>query len=180
MSTPSETTSLLDAPSFAVPRLRTARLLLREPQVADFEPFAANLADPLARVHVGGAFDRREAWRRFLAMAGNWVVQGLGWWMVDAADHGPIGAVGVFRRETGPELEIGWSIDRPHWGNGYAPEAARAALQFATALPAGDRIIAYIAPQNTQSATVAAKIGMVREGEASFYGEPSSLYVFRR
>jgi RimJ/RimL family protein N-acetyltransferase len=166
--------------SVFVPRLTTERLLLREPRHADFERFATNAADPLARVHIGGPMDRREAWRRFSAMAGNWVLQGMGWWAVEEPKEGAIGYVGVFRRETGPELEIGWSVDRPHWGKGYAPEAARAALQFALATQNDPRVIAYIGTNNPQSVVVATKIGLRCEGETDFYGEKHLLYVGTR
>jgi RimJ/RimL family protein N-acetyltransferase len=150
--------------SLSVPRLATERLLLREPRLDDFESFAANCADPLARVHIGGPLSRREAWRRFMAAAGTWLTQGKGWWMIDAAGVGPVGTVGVFRRETGPQLEIGWSVDRPFWGRGYASEAAKAALDHALT-ELGDRVIAIIAPDNAASHGVAKRIGMRRESE---------------
>jgi len=153
-----------DTFSFSVPRLTTARLLLREPRLDDFESFAANAADPLARVHIGGPLSRREAWRRFLAAAGTWVTQGKGWWVIEVPGLGPVGTVGVFRRETGPELEIGWSVDRPFWGRGFASEAAQAALDDALSR-LGDRVIALIAPDNAASMAVAVHIGMRREGE---------------
>jgi RimJ/RimL family protein N-acetyltransferase len=170
----------LDALTFEVPRLATARLLLREPRADDFERFAANAADPVARQHIGGVLDRAEAWRRFHSMAGQWMMQRVGWWMVEEPALGAIGTVGVFRRETGPELEIGWSIDRPYWGKGYAPEAARAALDFAAVLPGGERIIAYVGVANVASCSVADKIGMKREAEVDFYGSKHWLYVRTR
>jgi RimJ/RimL family protein N-acetyltransferase len=156
--------SRLEPFSFSVPRLATERLLLREPRLDDFESFAANAADPLARVHIGGPLSRREAWRRFMAAAGTWVTQGKGWWIIEAAGVGPAGTVGVFRRETGPELEIGWSVDRPFWGRGYASEAAKVALDYALE-ELGDRVIAIIAPGNDASKGVARRIGMRHEGE---------------
>ena len=71
----------------------------------------------------------------------------------------------MFRRETGPELEIGWAVDRPHWGRGYATEAARAALDYAMNELGGERVIAMVAPDNAPSNAVAVKIGMRREGD---------------
>lgn len=155
------------APLFtcAVPRVFTPRLRLREPRLDDFDAFAANAADPPAREHVGGPLSRREAWRRFLSMAGTWVVQGHGWWMLDTPEHGFVGSVGVFRRETGPELEIGWNVLRPFWGRGYASEAAKAALDYALNELQGARVIAIVAPANARSHAVAERIGMRREGE---------------
>jgi RimJ/RimL family protein N-acetyltransferase len=161
-----------------IPRIATERVLLREPRVADFEGFAANFADPLANAHTGGVATPREAWRRFNALAGNWLLQGMGWWTVEERALGPIGSVGVFHRETGPELEIGWMIDRAHWGRGYASEAARAALDFAVTAWHADRIIAHIAKDNGASIKVATKIGMKLEREVDFYGETDWRYAF--
>jgi RimJ/RimL family protein N-acetyltransferase len=161
-----------------VPRLATARLILREPRLEDFERFAQNGADELARIHNGGPLAHREAWRRFHTMAGCWVVQGMGWWAVEEPKLGALGHVGVFRRETGPELEIGWAIDRPHWGQGYATEAARAALAYGVHTLRGERIVAFIGAQNAASIAVATKIGMRAEGEADFYDERHLRYAY--
>jgi hypothetical protein len=64
-----------------VPRLSTARLLLREPRLGDFDAFAANGADPVACAASGVPVrDRREAWRSFHSAAGHWLVHGIGGW----------------------------------------------------------------------------------------------------
>ena len=164
----------------SVPRVRTARLLLREPRLADFEAFAANAADPLACAHLGGRIDRRDAWRRFHSAAGGWVVQGMGWWTVEAPNLGSVGTVGVFRRENSDDAEIGWIIHREWWGLGYASEAAGAALNHATVVWQIDRVIAHIAEANTASIGVARKIGMRCEGASDFYGDPDLLYSFTK
>jgi RimJ/RimL family protein N-acetyltransferase len=169
-----------DAFSVRIPRLATQRLLLREPRMADFDGFAENAADPLARLNIGGPLDRRNASRHFHAVAGHWVIDGIGWWVVEEAEAGPVGLVGVFRRETGPELEIGWSIHRPYWGRGYAPEAARAALHFGLETQPDRRVIAYVGTKNAQSCAVATKIGMTLDGESDFYGEKHLLYARTR
>lgn len=160
-----------------IPRLRTARLLLREQRLEDFGAFAAERADPAASTYVGGVADRTASWRAFLGGSGGWVLHGLGWWAVEEVEsRASIGSVGVFRREV-PNLEIGWRIYRASWGRGYAPEAARAALEFAKDNCAGERVIAHISKGNGASIRVAEKIGMRLEGEVDFMGEMDWLYV---
>jgi RimJ/RimL family protein N-acetyltransferase len=161
-----------------IPRIATARLLLREPRLGDFDAFAKDAADEGARVYVGGPLSRREAWRRFHALTGHWILQSSGWWMVEHDGAGLVGHVGVFTREVSPELEIGWGIHRDHWGKGFAPEAARAALDYAVGPLGARRVIANIALGNTASMKVAEKIGMTRAGHADFYGEPDWRYAF--
>jgi len=170
----------LDELAITVPRLATARLVLREPRFADYERFLTNAEDPLARAHIGGPLDRRNAWRYFLAMAGAWVIHRMGWWTVEEPSLGAVGQVGVFRRELDPALEIGWSIDRPYWGRGFAPEAASAALEFALGTYGDDRVVAYVGTTNPQSCAVAEKIGMRREREVQFVDAPHWLYVAGR
>jgi RimJ/RimL family protein N-acetyltransferase len=85
--------------------------------------------------------------------------------MIEDPEHGAVGSVGVFRRETGPELEIGWHVLRPFWGRGYASEAAKAALDYALNDLQAARVIAIVAPANAPSHAVAQRIGMRREGE---------------
>src|SRR5512140_2230971 len=88
------------SPSVSVPRIRTSRLRLRELRQADFGAYAKNQADPLAMKHMGGVHDRRTAWRTFSALAGNWMLQGIGWWAIERLDdRAYVGCVGVFYRE---------------------------------------------------------------------------------
>jgi RimJ/RimL family protein N-acetyltransferase len=171
---------MTDTFTATVPRLASARLVLREPRHADFERFAANAADPLAREHIGGPLLRRDAWRTFIAMSGGWLLHGTGWWVVEEPALGAVGQVGVFQREDAASLEIGWSIDRPFWNKGYASEAARAALDFAAGRPRGERIVAYVGLANAPSNAVAAKIGMTREAEVDFHESKHWLYALSR
>lgn len=174
-------------PSTTVPRLHTERLLLRELRTGDFEAFAAHMADPEATRHMGGVLDRRAAWRVFGSNIGTWMLTGAGWWAIEVSDTGDfVGTVGAFFREsslglgTEADLELGWSILRPFWRQGYATEAARKALSFAFARHPVRRAIAQIAPENEASIRVSKAIGMTYEGHYDFYGEPSVRYVVPR
>ncbi len=161
-----------------IPRLTTPRLLLRAYRRDDFDAFAADAADPLARAHMGGVQDRRTAWRHSLPASGSWVIGGMGWWIVEDRERGVVGSVGVFRREVRPDVEMGWVIHRPHWGRGFASEAAAAALRHAMEVWRAGRVIAIVGKGNEASAGVARKIGMRREGEIDYFGETDDLFVF--
>lgn len=167
-----------DSPALTatIPRLFTTRLVLREPRMDDFDAYAANASDAQARAYVGGAIDRREAFRRFVGLSGYWVLQGTGWWIVEQRTPGrAVGMVGVYQRETQPEMrpevEIGWAIYRAYWGQGLATEAARAALEFAVTIRRAGRVIAHVDRNNTPSIAVVTKLAMQCEGEVDFYGE---------
>jgi RimJ/RimL family protein N-acetyltransferase len=173
-----------------VPRLTTQRLLLRQPQLADFPGYAEHMADPVAMTHMSGVRDQRTAWRLFGALAGTWALTGAGWWVIELGATGEcVGIVGAFFRETqlfDPALkkpsaiELGWSVYRQYWRCGYAREAASAALSYGLANYDVERAIAHTAPDNAASIRVAQSIGMRFEGEVDFYGESSRRYVRER
>jgi RimJ/RimL family protein N-acetyltransferase len=162
----------------AIPHVRSARLLLREDRLADFEAHALFAADGEALAHLGGAVDRREAWRRFLVGAGSWVVQGMGWWTLEGEAGETVGTVGVFRRESSPEVEVGWMIYRAFWGRGYATEAAGAAMDWAVRARGVSAIIAHVDHGNEASARVAEKLGMRLVGNVDFYGTELKRYAW--
>jgi RimJ/RimL family protein N-acetyltransferase len=57
------------------------------------------------------------------------------------------------------ELEIGWTVLREFWNQGYATEAAAACRDHAFGELGRDRLISLIARENTPSIRVAEKIG---------------------
>lgn len=169
------------SPAFTVPRVRTSRLLLREVQLSDFDAYAENMADPVAMEHLSGVLDRRHAWRAFAAQAGFWMLQGAGWWGVELSGTGAlVGSVGAFFRETSPDLELGWTIYRRHWGQGFATEAAAAALAFARAAYPDRRVVAHISKENGASIAVSRHLGLSYAGDVSLYGETIGLYTLAR
>ena len=65
-------------------------------------------------------------------MAGHWALNGFGHWVLEERDSGEfVGRAGLYYPPDWPELEVGWTVGRKHWGKGYAPEAARAACAWA-------------------------------------------------
>jgi len=150
--------------------------------MSDFEAYATNLADPVATKFMGGPCDRRAAWRSFAAQTGSWFLNGGGWWAVEQQEGGAlVGTVGAFFRETAQTLaELGWSLHPPYWGQGFATEAAAAALQFAFDMHDARRVVAHIAAENLASIGVSNHLGMKYEADVDFYGESIGRYVITR
>lgn len=73
-----------------------------------------------------------------------------------------IGNVGLAR--NGDDVEIGYWIARPYWGQGYATEAARAMLRLARTL-GHRRLIAGHFIDNPESGRVLRKIGFEPTGQ---------------
>jgi RimJ/RimL family protein N-acetyltransferase len=62
-------------------------------------------------------------------------------------------------------VEIGWRIGSRFRRQGYAEEAARAALGFGFATLGLDKIVAFTVPGNAASWKLMEKLGMRHEGE---------------
>jgi RimJ/RimL family protein N-acetyltransferase len=151
-----------------IPRLTTPRLLLREYRQVDFDAYEENMRDPAATQFVTQAPDRRSAWRSFTACAGQWVVQGAGWWAVELRETGEVaGWIGAFFRETSPHLEVGWVVRPNLWRRGVATEAAKAALAHGIAKHDPRRVIAHISNENVASVRVSQNLGMRCSGSVS-------------
>ena len=68
-------------------------------------------------------------------------------------------------------IEVGWHLHRPFWKQGYAVEMGQAALEHGFVQKALQEIIAVVDPDNTASARVAERLGMLKEGSTKdFYG----------
>ena len=62
------------------------------------------------------------------------------------------------------EADIGYELDPPYWGHGYATEAARAIVRFGFTRLRLHRIWSWCIADNVGSARVLEKVGMRREG----------------
>ena len=146
-----------------IPRLSTERLTLREWRAEDFDTLAGFYADTEVMRFLGGTMERNDAWRALASSIGHWALRGYGTWAVERkADGALIGRVGLIHPEGWPALEVGWTLGRPYWGQGYASEAAQAALDYAFLTQPVARMISCIDPDNTPSQAVARRIGESR------------------
>jgi RimJ/RimL family protein N-acetyltransferase len=152
-----------------IPRLETDRLVLRAPGAQDFDAFAAMMADPdVARYIAPAPMTRPDAWRAFSSSIGHWYLRGYGTWTVERKTDGAfLGRVGMINPEGWNGLEVGWTLDKQHWGQGYATEAAAAAMRYAFLTQPLDRLISNIDPDNVASQSVARRLGETK-GERSF------------
>lgn len=163
-----------------VPQLQTERLILREYRRGDFDAFADHVMDAESAAHLDRA-DRPTAWRIFLSHSGLWLIDGAGWWSVEDRRSGQVlGSVGAFFREDASVMEMGWNTYRAFWGQGYAGEAAAAAMTHAFDTRGAPKVRALIAASNLGSQGVAARLGMRHEGETKLNGKSIGVYARER
>ena len=161
-----------------IPTLSTPRLTLRAFENSDLDAWAAIVADPEGQRYVGGVMSRVDAWLRLAAYHGHWVLRGYGQWaVVETASGRLLGRAGLWNPEGWPELEVGWTLARSAWGNGYATEAGRAAIDWGRSELGLTRIASVINPENARSIAVAERLGMTFDRTADLGGEPVSVYA---
>ena len=142
------------------PTLETPRLILRPPEAADFEPWAAFAADPLAARFLGGPQSRPVAWRSMCTVIGAWIVNGFSMFsVIEKTSSRWIGRVGPWAPEAWPRFEVGWGLAQHAWGNGYAVEAATAAMDWVVDVMGWTEITHAISSANAPSQKVAQRLG---------------------
>lgn len=84
------------------------------------------------------------------------------WWWRDRATDELVGYVGLDRTEVEgePAVEVGWSISPQRWGEGLAPEAGRACIDWAFEVAELERVVSYTVRENRASRRVMEKLGL--------------------
>jgi RimJ/RimL family protein N-acetyltransferase len=75
---------------------------------------------------------------------------------------------------------VAWLVARARWGEGFATEGARAALDHAFSVLGQRRAISLIAPENAASIRVARKLGMRFAEIRQIAGKTAALYAIDR
>ncbi|MCE9673715.1 GNAT family N-acetyltransferase [Myxococcus stipitatus] len=167
----------------AFERVTTERLLLRAVRDSDLEVIYRLHADPeTSRFDATGALSSMDEARDLLARwLGDWARDGVGYWMVERRDAPGVvvGLGGVRHKEIEGRrvLNLAYRFAPEAWGQGYATEVARAALDLAAKHLSDIPLVAIISPANGPSLRVARRLGLRLERAISYMGSDNGLYV---
>ncbi len=165
-------------------RLKTQRLVLREFRSEDLDAYAAMCADPEVMRYLsaeGTVLVREDAWRQMAMFAGHWALRGFGMWAVEHRRSGDfLGRVGLHYPEGWPDREVGWCLARPYWGQGFAREAAEAAIRHAFDHLGWQHVISLVRPENQRSIHLALRLGEYFQGTAEVGGIVHHVYGLDR
>jgi ribosomal-protein-alanine N-acetyltransferase len=154
-------------------QLETPRLILRPWRDSDRAPFAAMSADPEVMAHLLAIVSPEAADNWINRQQAYLATHGFCLWALESKESGEfIGATGLLRigyeAHFSPAVEVGWRLARPFWGQGYAPEAAGAAVRFGFEQLGLQQIVANTVPANRNSRRVMEKLGMSHDPADDF------------
>jgi RimJ/RimL family protein N-acetyltransferase len=148
-----------------LPVIETDRLRLRAPALSDFDAWAEIFTGP-AGLHLGGPFDRDDAFTEFAATCGLWLLRGHGLWTVEPKAAGEVLGFVLIGFEPGDqEPELGYLFRSGAEGQGYASEAALALRDHAFLTLDLDRLVSYIDSDNLRSIRVAERLGAIQAAD---------------
>ena len=141
--------------------LTSKRLKLRQWHKNDVAAYTELCSDLNVMQHLTGkAFNRLESWRHLAFLMGHWQINGFGQWAVEDLASGEfMGRIGFMQPEGWPGFEIGWVLAKRFWGNGFATEGARCALDYAFGQMGKTEVVSVIHPGNMASKKVAQRLG---------------------
>ncbi len=157
--------------------LETERLYLRQWQAIDFALFAQINADPEVMRYFPKVLSTKLS--DAIANKCQQLIRNNGWgfWAVSLKDSigeadNFIGFVGLNETHSdlvfAPSIEIAWRLHKEYWGQGYATEAAQAALKFAFETLQLSEVVAFTTVLNQPSQKLMQRLGMVNTQD-NFY-----------
>ena len=153
--------------------LSSERLILRPWREDDLDALAQLCADPEVMAHFPATLDRAGSAALLGKLMAHQAEHGFTFWALQRREDGAfVGFTGLarvgFAAPFVPAVEIGWRLARPYWGQGYALEAARRALQFAFEDLQLDEVVSFTVPANQRSWGVMQRLGMRRDAAGDF------------
>lgn len=153
-------------------RLETQRLILRDWYAGDADDFHRVCSDAQVMATLGPVMTPTGTAALVADLQARALDFGHTFWAIERKSDGRvIGFTGLVRcgiAKFAEQLEIGWRLAADCWGQGYAREAAEAALYWACEHRPGEPVIAITARINTRSRKLMQRIGMTYEPEHDF------------
>ena len=169
-------------------RHETERLVLRDWREGDAEEFFRITNTPAVMRWLGGVLDESGRTMQIERVTNCHAANGFCFWIVERREDGAMLGFCGLKRADAPgssipgEFEIGWRFREDCWGEGYAKEAASAALDLAFGRFAAREVYALTVDGNAPSWGLMKRLGMTRreslDYEDSRYGADLNPTIF--
>lgn len=143
--------------------ITTERLILEPVNLGHVEDLWLLHQDEGIAESFAGKWSRQKARQEAAHKAASWDRLGLGKWMAyDKASRSLVGRGGLSQVDIAGEkqIEVGWAVRRPLWGNGLATEIGRASIAFAFSVVGASQVVAFTEVHNLRSRAVMERLGM--------------------
>jgi RimJ/RimL family protein N-acetyltransferase len=159
--------------------IETERLRMRDWREEDLDPFVRHTNTPAVMRWLGGVQDPEALKARWRDRVMVWQkTLGFTFWAVERKEDGALlGFCGLkLSLEPGSPVdgvhEIAWRFREDAWRQGYAREAATAALDCAFGSLGAPRVVALTVAANEASWGLMERLGMRRRPDLDFQGAP--------
>jgi len=150
--------------SLIVKVLETERLILRRLAIGDDEFILELLNEPSFMRNIGDRGVRTSAdARRYISdgPVASYERFGFGLYLVELKKtQSSIGICGLLKRESLPDVDIGFAFLPRYWSRGYASESAAAVMTYAREVLGLKRVVAITDPDNEGSIRVLQRLGL--------------------
>lgn len=162
--------------------LETERLKFRRLTADDFDILYNLRQDPDVSKYLGGIPSRERIEQRLAWQVNNHATLGIGMcvMMFKPERDKVIGFSGIQPLEATGEIEVGYTIDKDHWGMGIGSEACLAWLDYGFNRHGLERIVAVCDPGNVGSYRVMEKCGMKFEKNVYVYEFDCLMYAISK
>lgn len=175
------TTGHQDDASFV---LETGRLTLRRLNEADAGFMLGLLNEPSFHQYIGDRGVRTEEEARAYIRNGpvaSYDRFGFGLWLVLRKEDGtPVGICGLLKRDTLPDVDVGFALRPAFWGMGYALEAAAGVLAYGREAFELSRVAAIVQADNQASIRLLGKLGLQFERRIEWPGDAAEIHLYAR
>lgn len=172
-------------------RMETSRLVIRQWQFSDYEPFAQMNQDPEVMRYFPKHLTPAESHAMIEKCTAGLEEDKFGFWAAQSKENNEfLGFVALAKVQfdckfTG-SIEIGWRLKQAAWGKGLASEGARKLLEYGFLTLGLPEIVSLTAKINQRSWRVMERIGMTTNAADDFehpkvaHGSPLKPHVLYR
>jgi RimJ/RimL family protein N-acetyltransferase len=164
--------------------LETKRLTLRRLDESDAAFMLALLNEPSFHRYIGDRGVRTEEEARAYIRNGpmaSYETFGFGLWLVlRKEDDAPIGICGLLKRDTLPDVDVGFAIRPAFWSMGYALESAAGVLAYGREALKLPRVAAIVQADNQASIRLLGKLGLQFERRIEWPGDTADIHLYAR
>lgn len=144
--------------------IETDRLIIRRLTLDDTEFLVNILNQPSFLQYIGdkGVRNQEDAVRYLETGAfASYAQYGFGQCLVELKEtNKPIGMCGLLKRDTLPDVDLGFAFLPEYWSQGYAFEAASAMIDYGRNAFGLKRIVGITSPDNEASMKLLGKLGL--------------------